>query len=390
MQPAGKNFYLYRMRIYVDIAHPAHAHALRFFIVEMEARGHEILVSARDKDITHNLLTAWGIPFINRGKGHLVDGRPGIVISPSGETASGRVDKTRGFLIWWSGIVSLSGKLIYLLRVIIRLLPVVRKFRPDLVISYSSYHAALTGRLLGRPVITFEDTENVPLLHLVNRFLSFRMVTPVCFERDFGRKHIRFDGYKELASLYPARFKPLALPGDFKVPYIVMRLVSWSAWHDRGHKGISDRMKIAVARRLSAYAKVVISSETPLEEPLKKYEMNIDSRLGHSVLAGARLFFGESASMAAEAAVLGVPAVYIDNTGRGYTRDLEREHGLLFNFGEDDAAVLLALDKAVELLQNPDLQKDWQQKRTRMLVGKRDVTAMMVEMAENLTAGDKR
>ena len=349
------------MRVYVDIAHPAHAHALRFFIGEMEARGHEILVSARDKDITHNLLRAWDIPFINRGKGHR---------SPF--------------------VFSLPGKITNLIKVIIGLFPVVKKFRPDLVISYSSYHAALTGRLLGRPVITFEDTENVPLLHMVNRILSTRMVTPACFEKDLGRKHIRFDGYKELASLHPARFTPLPLPGDFQVPYIVMRLVSWSAWHDRGHTGISDRMKIAVAGRLSAYGRVFISSEVPLEDPLRRYEMNIDSNLAHSVLAGARLFFGESASMAAEAAVLGVPAIYIDNTGRGYTRDLEREHGLLFNFGEDDAAVQLALDKAVGLLQNPDLQKEWQQKRTGMLVGKIDVTAMMVEMAENLTAGDKR
>ncbi len=378
------------MRVYVDIAHPAHAHALRFFIGEMKARGHEILVSARDKDITHNLLRAWDIPFISRGKGHLVDGRSGSAFSPSGETASGRVDKTSGPVTWLRGIVSLSGKFIYLLRVTVRLFPVVRKFRPDLVISYSSYHAALTGRLLGRPVITFEDTENVPLLHLVNRFLSSRMVTPLCFEKDLGRKHIRFDGYKELASLHPARFKPLPLPGDFQVPYIVMRLVSWSAWHDRGHKGISDRMKISVARRLSAYGRVFISSEVPLVGPIRRHEMNIDSNLGHSVLAGARLFFGESASMAAEAAVLGVPAFYIDNTGRGYTRELEREHGLLFNFGEDDTAVQLALDKAAGLLQNPDLQKEWQQKRTRMLEGKTDVTAMMVEMAEKLAAGDKR
>ncbi len=265
------------MRIYVDIAHPAHAHALRFFVVEMKARGHEILVSARDKDITLNLLHAWGISCINRGKGN---------------TASGPFYKTTGPLKWLTGIVSLSGKFLSMLRVIIKLFPLVKKFSPDLVISYSSYHAALAGQLLGSPVIPFEDTENVPLLHMVNRFLSFRMVTPVCFEKDFGKKHIRFNGYKELASLYPARFKPLPLPEEFKVPYIVMRLVSWSAWHDRGHKGISDRMKIAVAGRLSTFGRVFISSEVPLEGPLRKYEMNIESSFGHSVLAGARLFFG--------------------------------------------------------------------------------------------------
>jgi hypothetical protein len=58
--------------------------------------------------------------------------------------------------------------------------------------------------------------------------------------------------------------------------------------------------------------------------------------MGHSVPGGASLLFGESSSMAAEAAVLGVPAIFIDNSGRGYTRELEREHGLIFNFSEDD------------------------------------------------------
>ncbi len=39
------------MRILVDIGHPAHVHFFKNFIWEMEKRGHEFIVTARDKDV---------------------------------------------------------------------------------------------------------------------------------------------------------------------------------------------------------------------------------------------------------------------------------------------------------------------------------------------------
>ena len=39
--------------------------------------------------------------------------------------------------------------------------------------------------------------------------------------------------------------------------------------------------------------------------------------------------------MSSEAAVLGVPAVFIATTGRGYTDDEERRYGLVRHFTED-------------------------------------------------------
>ncbi len=249
-------------------------------------------------------------------------------------------------------------------------------------VVFAGYHAALIGRLPGKPVFTFEDTEDVPFLHTVNRALSTRMITPACFEKDFGRKHIRFDGYKELASLYPSRFQPLPLPDSFSGPYTLVRFVSWMAYHDRGHPGIGEEMKLRIVERLLESGNVYISSEKPLSPQLEPYRLAVDCELGHSVLAGARLLFGESASMAAEAAMLGVPAIFIDNTGRGYTRELEEKHGLVFYFSEDDSDVERALDKAAWLLGRDDLHKEWLKKRDTMLAGKVDLTSWMVEMVE--------
>jgi uncharacterized protein len=359
-----------KLRLYVDITHPACAHALRFFILGMKERGHQVLVSARDKDVSHCLLRAWGIDFISRGKGSV--------------PAAGN---KKGSMARWQAAADLGGKVADLIRVTARLLPVIKKFSPDAVISYSSYHAAFIGRLLGKPVITFEDTEAVPILHTVNRLMSTYMVTPACFERDMGRKHLRFSGYKELASLHPDRFTPVPLPDGIKKPFILIRFVSWMAYHDRGHSGISDAMKHKVVERLSASGNVFISSERPLAPWMERFRVPVNCEMGHSLLAGASLLFGESASMAAEAAVLGVPAIFIDNTGRGYTRELEREHRLMFNFRDDDESVLAALDKAAGMLGDPGLPGEWQKKRNRMLSGKGDLTSWMTELVEKVAYG---
>jgi uncharacterized protein len=356
----------HNLRFYIDIAHPAHAHALRYFMSEMQQRGHILLVTARDKDITHCLLNAWGIDFIDRGPGKSGKnkGNPGGV-----------------------GIFSLAGKTIYLARVTARLLPQVRKFNPDAIVSWCSYHAALIGRILGKPVLTFEDTEDVPLLHGLNRLLSSRMITPFCFEKDFGKKHIRFHGYKELASLHPSRFEKLPIPDYIRKPYILLRFVAWTAYHDRGHTGITEQMKVRIAGELSEQARVYISSETPLPPSLEKYSIPVGCEMVHSLMAQASLFFSESASMAAEAAVLGVPAIFIDNTGRGYTRDLETKYGLLFSFREDRNSVQAALDLAVELMRYPTIRGHWKEKQRRMLDGKPDLPLWMADLAERTVSG---
>jgi hypothetical protein len=40
------------MKLLIDILHPAQANFWRHFIKEMEKRGHEIIVTAREKDCT--------------------------------------------------------------------------------------------------------------------------------------------------------------------------------------------------------------------------------------------------------------------------------------------------------------------------------------------------
>ena len=85
----------------------------------------------------------------------------------------------------------------------------------------------------------------------------------------------------------------------------------------------------------------------------------------HHLIAHARLVVGESATMSSEAAVLGVPAVFIATTGRGYTDDEERRYGLVRHFTE--AQYDLAVATIEEILATP--RDNWQAARQRLLDG---------------------
>ena len=78
---------------------------------------------------------------------------------------------------------------------------------------------------------------------------------------------------------------------------------------------------------MSRYARVFISSESELPVELESYRLPTKPEMIGHVLAHATLVFGESATMVSESAMLGVPGIYIDNTGRYYTRDLQDKYG---------------------------------------------------------------
>jgi len=103
----------------------------------------------------------------------------------------------------------------------------------------------------------------------------------------------------------------------------------------------------------------------------------------HDALAFSTLLYGESATMASECAVLGTPAIYLDDFGRGYTDEEEQKYGLVFNFTEAQEDQRLSIEKGIELLKTPGLKYDWQKRRQKLLEDKIDVTDFMVWFVEN-------
>jgi predicted glycosyltransferase len=124
---------------------------------------------------------------------------------------------------------------------------------------------------------------------------------------------------------------------------------------------------------------VLISSEAPLPPDLAAFEVKGPVEQIHHLLAFAQLVVGESATMSSEAAVLGVPAVFIATTGRGYTDDEERRYQLVRHFREDQYD--LAVD-AIEKLLADSPRQFGQTARQRLLEEKIDVTQWMVDYFE--------
>ncbi|HPV56580.1 MAG TPA: hypothetical protein PKW61_05580, partial [Tenuifilaceae bacterium] len=260
-------------------------------------------------------------------------------------------------------------------------------FNPDIFLSHGSIYAAHAAFLMRKPHISLEDTYNFEQIRLYKPFTKYILTADYDHPLK-SDKVIRYAGYHELAYLHPQRFTPdasiyheLGVTADEK--YLILRFVSWNASHDIGHSGISYENKIRVVKDFSRYARVFISSEGILPDELESYRIPIKPHRIHDAMAFASLVFGESATMVSEASCLGIPGIYLDNSGRLYTKEQEEKYDQCFNYTESLADQELAIAKGIELLKQSDLRNVWLKKRDRMLGDKIDVTAFFVWFIEN-------
>ncbi len=336
----------------VEIGHPAHVHQFKYLYSEMIKRNWEVFFVTKDKEYAISLLQAYGLPF--------------KVIGSTKHT--------------------MLAKFFSMPVHAFKLLSFASKFNPSIYISRGSPLSGISSFIFRKPHIAFSDTESAKLLDFVSKPITNHILTIDSYLKNLGKKQVRYPGYHELAYLHPNRFVAdhciLDVLGvDKGERYAVVRFVAWTAHHDVGMKGMTYENKLKLIRNLSKHMKVFISSEAELPNDLKDYQIKIKSEDMHNVLAFADLFVGESSTMSTEAGVLGVPAVYINNSQLGYVMDLAK-HGLIFPFTESEPDQELAIQKAVELAstENNDIYK---KRRDELLSDKIDVTAFMLWFVEN-------
>ena len=345
----------------IDIGHPAHVHYFRNFYQEMSRRGHSLTVTARDKEMTHALLRGYGIPFVSRG----------------------------------TGAQSALGKLINLPRCNAILLREALRFRPDVFLSFSSPYAGQVSSILRRPHIAFDDTEHAKLGRLMYAPFTDVVLSPTSYRGGQTKNQCRFEGYMELLYLHPAYFTPdpriLASVGlEPDETYSFVRFVSWAANHDIGVAGMTMEDKRKAVLELERFGRVLISSEDELPPDLRAHQIDINPADVHHLLYYASLCLGESATMASESAVLGTPAIYLDKVGRGYTDDLEARYGLVYNYDNTAIHQSRALEKAVELLADPDAAARYARRREELLARTIDVNTFLIETVEATVSARQR
>ena len=332
------------MRIAVDIGHPAQVHFFKNFIWEMEKRGHQIFIAASEKDVVTALLKAYELPFTNLGS--------------YGDTMFKKIRR-----------VPIKDFALY---------KAVKPFKPDFFVGLGSLRAVHVSWLMRKPCVMFEDDEfTYPLYHWFAKsvcgFSGFKLS---------GEKIIKVPGYKELAYLHPNRFSP-GPDSRNKEKTVLLRFVSWTAFHDGGQQGFNLAYKQRLAAELSKYARVYISSEGLLPPDLAQYELTIQPEEMHTFLSKADLLVSESETMTTEAAVLGTPVVrcnsFVCDDDKGNFVQLEKRYQLIYNYRDPEAA----LQKALELIKTPGLKEIWKEKRQHLLTEKIDVTAFMIWLVEN-------
>jgi uncharacterized protein len=276
------------MKILIDIGHPSHVHYFRNLIRIMQGAGHEFFITARDKEIAQNLLSAYGIEYTSRG----------------------------------SGKSGLWGKIIYTLKTDKSLFRFAKKINPDLMLSCSSPYLAHTAFLLRRPHICIDDTDISDYEHLMYVPFSDCIISPIGFKKNFGEKHIFIDSTFDLFYLHHRFFKPnplvreeLRLDNSRKT--IFFRFTSLAASHDWGNRKISVKDKLFIINTLKEKYNIIISSEIDLPENLSQYKVNVSPHKVHDVLYYSDLFIGESGSMSTESVILGTPAINLAEVALG-------------------------------------------------------------------------
>ncbi len=266
------------------------------------------------------------------------------------------------------------------------------KFNPDIIIDFGPV-GVFSSFFLRKPCIVFTDSEprvNISLSIQFKLFIPFSkaIVTPTSFIDDLGSKQIRINSCKELAYLHPDYYKPNEeifelLKLKKNEDYVVVRFNSFDATHDVGVKGFLLQDKIALVKMLSKYTKVFISFEGVAPKEIERYRLKIPKSRIHDVLHYAKIFVTDTQTMAMEAAILGTPVIrsnsFVGDNDLGYLIEIEKKYGLIFNMQSSKEAI----EKAEELIQNPNLNREWENKKKKLLEDKNvDVVQFMVNFIE--------
>jgi predicted glycosyltransferase len=341
------------MKILIDITHPAHAHLYKNFIWEMEKKGHEFLITARDKDVTKQLLDAYNIPYVLVGLG--------------------KFGKTNLILEW-----------VYRE---IKIFSIAKNFNPDILMGGVNPAIVHVAKILGKKSIIFTDSEpeviKYPIADLLTNPFADIILTLSSVRHDYGTKEVRVNSYKELAYLHPRWFTPnpdVLHRSGIKdgEDFVILRFVSWGAYHDVGKAGFDSDTKRELIKAIEPYARVFISSESQLPTEFEQYRIPIRPEQMHDFLYYAKLLICDSQTMTTEAAVLGTPAIrfnsFVGKQDMGNFVELEDKYGLIFNYND----AKLAMKKTLELVKRQDLKAECKKKKERLVKDKIDLTQFVV------------
>ncbi len=336
-----------KMKILIDIGHPAHVHLFRHLIDQLRREGNEPLVTVKDLPSARQLLDNYGIPYICLGR--------------KSDSLKGKIAKQLLF-----------DRALYKL---------VKRHKIDLAVG-TSMTIAHVSRVTRMKSIVFDDDDGdvQPLFVKFAHPFADALVSPDVLSAERRKPHhVIYPGYHELAYLHPNRFTPDpevlkhagVAPGE---AYFVMRFNAFKAHHDRGVHGLAMRQKMQLIEMLEPHGKIFITTEGDIEPELRRYRLSVPPEKAHSLLYYAAMFLGDSQTMTTEAALLGTPALKCNSlAGRlSVANQLERDYQLCFAFQPDDFPSMV--QKVQKLMAMPNAKQEWALRKQTLLEDKIDVT----------------
>ncbi|MEW6583340.1 MAG: DUF354 domain-containing protein [Actinomycetota bacterium] len=328
------------MRIWLDLTNSPHVVIFRPLVARLEARGHEVTITARDFAQTVGLLQRFGMP-------HTVVGAHG------GASLAGKAR-------------AMSGRTAALVRF-------ARRERFDLAVAHGSTDQPIAARLAGTPQVTMFDYEYATVMHHLNGRFATRVLVPDAIPpevlRCFGmrRSLVRYPGLKEEYYLADHEVDPRVVAElglDVTRVIAVLRPPPEVTLY---HRGLSSEVFSATLDRLLAAAPEVQTVVLPRtaaqrEDLVSRPEAIVPSRPvdGPTLVGLADLVVSAGGTMNREAVALGVPA-YTPFAGRlgavdraliadGRLRRLERP---------EDVALVKRARQAAPPLRDPEVLLDF-------------------------------
>lgn len=349
-------------RYLIFLGHPAHFHLFKNLIVGLRKSGYQVKVVTRNKDILEELCRQFKLEYTN------------VLPEQRGKSVASIA------LSYW--------------RKYIRISKIIKEFKPTLLLGTEPSLVHL-GKVYKIPSIIFnEDDANVipQFAKIAYPFVNVILSPLSCNAGKWENKKIGYNGFHKLVYLHPKLFSPNRNEiselgsGDF----FILRFAKLNAYHDNNKNGITKDIAKKLITLLEPHGKIYITAERELEPEFEKYRLKLNPLKIHHALSFAKLYIGDSQSMAVEAALLGTPGIrFNDFAGEiGVLNELEKIYGLTFGIKANQPQQLFNVIE--KLLSNTNLQQDFAQKRYAMLQDKINVFEFFMWFIQNFPSSQQQ
>jgi predicted glycosyltransferase len=274
------------MRIWIDLTNSPHINFFKPFVKKWKDEGHEVTITARNLANTIELINQNGWEYYEIG-GH-----------------AGK-NKVR--------------KLLYFPKRVISLYIFLKRNKPEIGISHSSFYSPIVCKLLNIPSIYLNDNEHAKGNYLAFKFATLNMLPEFLAAKAKQLKWLEkyniefYTGIKE--GIYLSQIECILEKKihDKVKTKIFIRLEPWSAEYYRGN---SDFMDLIVQKLNMKYEVVILPRSGEQTEHFKKnkfkgVQVSLKPMKLEDILKECIVFIGAGGSMTRELAFLGVPTLSV-------------------------------------------------------------------------------